>query len=119
MSAMTQNPQRSEKRLSPDAAVDVADGLQSYRLYVSTASPLSARAIVNARRFLEKHLPGRYKLSVLDIGAHVELAKTDQVIASPTLVRLRPLPQRRFIGDMSDTERLRGALGLPDGGSEP
>ncbi|QNP47251.1 circadian clock protein KaiB [Diaphorobacter aerolatus] len=93
-----------------------ADGeieMQVYRLYVSTASPLSARATVNARRFLNKHLPERHQLSVLDIRATVAQAKADQVIASPTLVRMLPLPQRRFIGDMSDTERLRVALGLP------
>ena len=85
---------------------------QVFRLYVSAASPVSARAIVNARRFLETHLPGGHRLAVLDIASHIGLAREDQIIASPTLVRLHPLPQRRFIGDMSDTTRLRTALGL-------
>lgn len=89
-----------------------ATGHQTYRLYVSAASPLSSRAIVNARSFLERHLPGRHSLAVLDIGTHLAQARLDQIVASPTLLRLLPLPQRRFIGDMSDTERLRVSLGL-------
>jgi len=85
---------------------------QVYRLYVSTASPTSSRAIVNARRFLETHLPSRHTLTVLDIAKNVASARADQIIASPTLIRLLPLPQRRFIGDMTDTKRLLASLGL-------
>ncbi|APW38383.1 hypothetical protein RD110_15260 [Rhodoferax koreense] len=92
---------------------------QLYRLYVSAASPLSSRAIVNSRSFLERHLPGLHRLAVLDIAANVTQAKLDQIIASPTLVRLSPLPQRRFVGDMSDTERLRVSLGLQPVSGEP
>jgi circadian clock protein KaiB len=83
-----------------------------YRLYVSAVSPISSRAIVNARKFLNRYLPGRHKLFVLDIAQHVATARADQIIASPTLIRLTPAPQRRFIGDMSDGERLRASLGL-------
>lgn len=90
-----------------------ADAVQQlYRLYVSSASPVSARAVVNARRFFERYLPGQHRLHVLDISTHVASAREDQVIASPTLIRMLPLPRRRFIGDMSDTERLRVSLGL-------
>lgn len=85
---------------------------QQYRLYVTAGSPISSRAVVNAREFFEHHLPGRHRLSVLDIAQNIELARADQIIASPTLIRLLPLPRRRFIGDMSDTERLRASLGL-------
>ena len=85
---------------------------QTFRLYVSAASPASARAMVNARRFFETHLPGAHRLDVLDIAEHVESARADQIIASPTLVRLTPLPQRRLIGDLSDTARLQSTLGL-------
>jgi len=91
-----------------------ADGGQVFRLYVSAASPISARAIVNARRFLDLHLLGRHVLTVLDIAEHVAMARADQVVASPTLIRMAPLPQRRFIGDMSDTRRVALALGLPE-----
>jgi circadian clock protein KaiB len=85
---------------------------QLYRLYVSSASPVSSRAVVNARRFFERHLPGQHRLHVLDIATHVASARDDQIIASPTLIRMSPLPRRRFIGDMSDTARLRESLGL-------
>lgn len=85
---------------------------QRFRLYVSAASPVSSRAVVNARRFFDRHLPGRHSLVVLDIAAHVASARADQIVASPTLVRTFPLPLRRFIGDMSDTRNLRLALGL-------
>jgi circadian clock protein KaiB len=84
-----------------------------YRLYVTSGSPVSSRAVVNARRFLEAHLAGAYQLAVLDIAEHVVSARADHVIASPTLIRLLPLPQRRFIGDMSDTSRMQVSLGLP------
>lgn len=88
------------------SAASAAGDLQVFRLYVSQASPVSARALVNARRFFDVHLAGRYRLEILDIGDNVDQARRDQVVASPTLLRLSPLPQRRFIGDMSDTTRL-------------
>jgi len=91
---------------------------QLYRLYVSSASPVSSRAVVNARRFFERHLPGQHRLHVLDIATHVASARDDQIIASPTLIRMSPLPRRRFIGDMSDTARLRESLGLVAPGEE-
>ena len=81
--------------------------MAEFRLYVSTVSPLSSRAIVNARQFLNAHLPGSYQLTVLDIAKHVLVAKRDQVIASPTLVRSSPLPSRRVVGDLSDVVRMR------------
>ena len=96
------------KAPEPAAAADE----QIYRLYVSAASPVSSRAIVNARRFFECYLPGRHQLTVLDISENVIRAKADQVIVSPTLIRVSPLPLRRFIGDMSDVQRLRTTLGL-------
>lgn len=84
-----------------------------FRLYVSAASPISSRAIVNTRRFFERYLPNAHRLSVLDISDNLALARADQVYASPTLLRISPLPCRRFIGALADTERLRVALGLP------
>ena len=84
-----------------------------FRLYVNSASPISARAIVNARRFLDAHLEGRYSLAILNISDYVAMARDDQIVASPTLVRVEPAPVRRFIGDLSNDARLRGALGLP------
>ena len=82
------------------------------RLYLSSAAPLSARAVVNTRAFCEKYLAGKYELEILSIAEHVKLAAEDQVIAAPTLVRLRPLPPRKFIGDMSNSARLLDGLEL-------
>ncbi len=82
------------------------------RLYVSAAAPSSARAVVNTRAFFEKHLAGRYELEILSISEHVADAANDEVVAAPTLIRVWPLPVRRFIGDMSDQQRLLDGLGL-------
>ncbi|MES3002719.1 MAG: circadian clock KaiB family protein [Pseudomonadota bacterium] len=82
------------------------------RLYVSAAAPSSARAVVNTRAFCEKHLAGRYELEILSIAEHVADAANDEVIAAPTLIRVWPLPMRRFIGDMSNPQRLMDGLGI-------
>jgi circadian clock protein KaiB len=82
------------------------------RLWVSSAAPLSARAVVNTRAFCEAHMPGRYELEILSIADNVERATHDDVIAAPTLLRVWPLPVRRFIGDMSNPDRLLDGLDL-------
>lgn len=82
------------------------------RLWVSSAAPLSARAVVNTRAFCEAHMPGRYELEILSITDNVERAARDEVIAAPTLLRVWPLPMRRFIGDMSNPARLLDGLNL-------
>ncbi len=81
------------------------------RLYVLSATPNSSNAIVNTRRFCEQYLPGRYELEILTIADNVPQASEDQVVAAPTLIRLWPMPTRRFIGDMSNTRRLLQGLG--------
>lgn len=82
------------------------------RLYVSATAPSSARAVVNTRAFFEKHMAGRYELEILSISEHVADAAIDEVVAAPTLIRVWPLPVRRFIGDMSNPQRLIETLGL-------
>jgi len=76
------------------------------RLYVTGPSSVSARAVVNARRICEAHLQGRYQLEILNVADNVAMATKDQIVAAPTLIKLAPLPLKRFIGDMSNTERL-------------
>ena len=83
------------------------------RLYVTDATPKSARAIVNARRILEEHLAGSYSLEILNIAEHVAQATEDQIICAPTLLRLAPPPARRIIGDMSDADRVLKGLDVP------
>ncbi len=82
------------------------------RLYVTGATPASRRAIQNAREICERHLEGRYHLEVFDIYQMPALAKDHQIIAAPTLVKVLPRPLRRFVGDLSRTERVLFGLDL-------
>src|SRR5205809_859354 len=75
-------------------------------LFVTGATPRSTRAIVNVKKFCEDHLPGRYRLRIVDIYQQPESARKEQIVAVPTLVKRLPLPLRRFVGDMSDVQRL-------------
>ena len=82
------------------------------RLYVTGTTPHSTRAIVNIRKICEEHLQGRYDLEVVDISQNPTLAEGEQIIAAPTLIKKLPLPLRRFIGDMSHTDRILLGLDL-------
>ena len=82
------------------------------RLYVTGSTPHSTRAITNIRRICTEHLDGRYDLEVVDIAQHPELTAGEQIIAAPTLIKMSPLPVRRFIGDMSRTDRILLGLDL-------
>jgi circadian clock protein KaiB len=84
------------------------------RLYVTGTTRRSAQAIVNIQKICEEHLKGRYELEVIDIYQQPALAVGEQIIAAPTLIKQLPLPPRRFIGDMSNTERLLVGLDLVD-----
>lgn len=114
MTARKASPPRHGGPVKSKAGKDTGAGsaAQVFRLYVTAASPVSARAVVNARRFLDLHLPGAYRLEVLDIAENVPQAIADEIIASPTLVRIAPPPTRRFIGDLSDVSPLEASLGL-------
>lgn len=80
------------------------------RLYVSGLTPNSRKAIENVRKLCKDHLEGRYQLEIIDIYQQPIFAKEGQIIAAPTLVKELPPPLRKFIGDMSHTERI--LLGL-------
>jgi|SRR4051794_27894407 circadian clock protein KaiB len=82
------------------------------RLYITGATPRSSRAVLNLKLLCEEHLNGRYSLEVVDIYQQPERASEGQVIASPTLVKHLPLPLRRFIGDMSDRDKILLGLDL-------
>jgi len=82
------------------------------RLYVTGMTPKSTQAIVNVQKLCEKHLAGRYELRVIDIYQQPKLAKGEQIIATPTLIKKLPLPLRRLIGDMSDMERFLVGIDL-------
>ena len=89
------------------------------RLYVTGMTPRSTAAIRNIKAICEEHLKGRYRLEVVDVYQHPGLAKGEQIIALLTLIKYLPLPLRRFIGDMSRTERILLGLDLrPTPGKE-
>ena len=88
------------------------------RLYVSGMTPNSGKAIENVKKLCEEQLAGRYGLEIIDVYQQPVFAREGQIVAVPTLVKLFPLPQRKFIGDMSQTERLLPLLGLKGGSKE-
>jgi circadian clock protein KaiB len=82
------------------------------RLYVTGMTPKSTLAIANVRKLCEKYLAGCHELKVIDIYQQPKLARGEQIIATPTLIKKQPLPLRRLIGDMSDTERFLAGIDL-------
>lgn len=82
------------------------------RLYVTGMTPKSTQAIANVRNLCEKYLEGTYELTVIDIYQQPKLAKGEQIIATPTLIKKLPLPLRKLIGDMSNTQRFLVGIDL-------
>jgi len=82
------------------------------RLYVAGQTPKSLTALANLRRLCESQLAGRYQLEVIDLLEQPHLARRDEILAVPTLVRKLPPPIRKVIGDLSSQERVLVALGL-------
>jgi circadian clock protein KaiB len=82
------------------------------RLYVAGQTPKSIAAFANLKRLCETHLAGRYKIEVIDLLENPQLARGDQIVAIPTLVRKLPEPMRKIIGDLSDTARVLVGLQL-------
>ena len=84
-----------------------------FRLYVAGQTERSQAAEANLRALCESRLPGGYELEVIDAAEQPARAEEQRILATPTVVRLAPLPQRRVIGDLSDERRAASALGLP------
>lgn len=80
--------------------------LYDLRLYVAGQTPRSLQAFANLKRICEEHLAGRYRISVIDLLVNPQLAKGDQILAIPTLVRQLPAPVRKIIGDLSNAEKV-------------
>ena len=94
------NPRRSHSKL------------WELRLYVAGQTPKSMTAFANLKQICEDHLKGRYRIHVIDLLERPQLSKGDQILAIPTLVRRLPVPVRKIIGDLSDTERVLVGLDL-------
>ena len=82
------------------------------RLYVAGQSPKSLHALANLKRLCEERLPGHYEIEVVDLVEQPQRAQADDILAIPTLVRRRPPPLRKVIGDLSDTARVLADLQL-------
>lgn len=80
------------------------------RLYVAGAAPNSVRAIANATAICEEHFAKRHRLEIVDVTWHPQRALADGVIVTPTLLKLRPDPPRRLVGDLSDTQQVLQVL---------
>jgi circadian clock protein KaiB len=82
------------------------------RLYVAGRTPKSILAFTNLKQICEEHLQGRYEIEIIDLLEHPQLARGDQILAIPTLVRRLPEPIKKIIGDLSNTERVLVGLDL-------
>lgn len=85
------------------------------RLYVAGQTPKSLAAFSNLKQICENHLKGQYRIEVIDLVERPRLSRGDQIVAIPTLVRKLPVPVRKIIGDLSDTERVLVGLDLRAG----
>lgn len=86
------------------------------RLYVAGQTPKSVAAAANLKKVCDEHLAGRYRIEVVDLLVNPQLARGDEIVAIPTLVRKLPEPIRKIIGDLSNTERVLVGLQLRPGG---
>jgi len=99
-----------KKTVQPITTIDTNEYL--LRLYVTGVSPNSIKAINNIKSICETYLAGKYALEIIDIYQQAEEAKREQIIALPLLIKKFPLPEKRLIGDMSETEKVLKGLGL-------
>src|SRR5512141_3033314 len=103
---------------SRKAAVEPTIVKWELRLYVAGQTPKSLQAFANLRRICEEHLAGEYHIEIIDLQKNPQLAKGDQILALPTLVRKLPEPVKKIIGDLSNTERVLVGLDLRPRGRE-
>jgi circadian clock protein KaiB len=104
--------QSLKKALATAAASASRNQKYVLRLYVTGATSSSRRAILNINSICSEHLRGQYDLEVIDIHQKPTLAKDEQIVAAPTLIRQLPLPLRRIIGDLSDRDSVLFGLDL-------
>jgi circadian clock protein KaiB len=103
---MTNDKTHTDNREFEEALEKSEEGKYILRLYIAGLTPRSTRAIKNVKGLCETYLKGRFELEVIDIYQQPHLAKGEQIIAAPTLIKKLPLPLRKLIGDMSDQEKF-------------
>jgi circadian clock protein KaiB len=95
-----------------DNDAELEDKLWELRLYVAGQTPNALKAFANLKKICEEHLSGQYRIEVIDLLENPTLARGDQILAVPTLVRKLPEPVKKIIGDLSNTERVLVGLDL-------
>jgi len=112
---MTETPRKKLQRTTNGKSLQLQDGDLSrwnLRLYVAGQTPRSLTAFKNLKDICEQYLKGKYQIEVIDLMENPTLARGDQILAVPTLVRKLPQPIRKIIGDLSDTERVLVGLDI-------
>ena len=104
--------ENSDKGLNKRKPVKKTDDKWVLRLYVAGQSPKALTAFANLKKICEEQLKGKYRIEVIDLLTNPQLGNEDQILALPTLVRKLPVPVRKIIGDLSDTERVLVGLDL-------
>jgi circadian clock protein KaiB len=116
---MSRNEQKGTRDTTAEAlerlAADFNDERYDLRLYVVGLTPRSTLAVERIKAICERYLAGRYELTIIDLYQKPQLAQQAQVIAAPTLVKQKPPPQRRIIGDMADECSVLRGLGVQPG----
>ena len=103
-------PARNTPEPRPQSTMD--EEMWELRLYVAGQTVKSMQALANLKTYCEQHLKGRYRLEIVDLLQHPQLAEGDQILAIPTLVRKVPAPIRKIIGDLSNQERVLVGLDI-------
>ncbi len=99
-----QKKERSAEENDPDIIVLL--------LFITGATPNSTRAVNNIKQICEQYIPGKYSLEVVDVYQQNDIAETEQLVALPLLIKKFPGPERRMIGDLSDTQKVLRGLGI-------
>jgi circadian clock protein KaiB len=103
---------KRKKSVSSKAKARTSDAAWELRLYIAGYTPKSMEAFANLKKICEEHLAGQYKIEIVDLLETPQLARGDRILAIPTLVRRRPKPVKKIIGDLSNTERVLVGLNI-------
>jgi circadian clock protein KaiB len=103
---MPKKPTKSKVLDEPLLSNGIHSAHWDLKLYIAGQTPKSLTAFSNLKRFCEENVPGKYHIEVIDLAKNPQLAKTDQILAIPTLVRKLPSPLRKIIGDLSDKQKI-------------
>ena len=103
---------KQDELIGKRARNSIASEVYVLRLFITGASPNSVRAITNLSEICKTYLAGKFTLEVVDVYQQSAIATKEQIVALPLLVKKLPLPERRMIGDLSDTQKVLSALGV-------